>query len=90
MYWEVVLKAMKGALSVDRLDSWWPDAIDQLAATALFLKPEHVSHLTALPSIHRDPFDRALIVQAMVEDLALVTIDAVIPRYARGRFRVIG
>jgi PIN domain nuclease of toxin-antitoxin system len=45
--------------------------------------------LLSLPSVHRDPFDRALIAQAMVEGLALLTTDSIIPRYATFAFRVI-
>lgn len=89
VYWEVLLKTMKGALDVGDPRTWWLDAIDQLAATPLVLRPEHVSEVSALPPIHKDPFDRVLIAQAMVEDLTLLTKDEEIPRYASDRFRVI-
>jgi PIN domain nuclease of toxin-antitoxin system len=88
-YWEVLLKTMKGALDVGDPRTWWLDALDQLAATPLVLRPEHVSEVSALPPIHRDPFDRVLIAQAMVEDLTLLTKDAEIPRYASDRLRVV-
>jgi PIN domain nuclease of toxin-antitoxin system len=39
--------------------------------------------------IHQDPFDRALIGQATVEGLALVTTDREIAKYASERFRVV-
>ena len=42
-----------------------------------------------LPPIHKDPFDRMLIAQAMAADLVLVTTDREIPKYASGRFRVL-
>jgi len=41
----------------------------------------HAAEIASLPDIHRDPFDRILIVQAMVEGLQLVTSDAIIARY---------
>jgi PIN domain nuclease of toxin-antitoxin system len=34
-----------------------------------------------LPPIHKDPFDRILIAQAMVEGITLLTADAVIAQY---------
>jgi PIN domain nuclease of toxin-antitoxin system len=34
-----------------------------------------------LPLIHKDPFDRILIAQAMVEGITLLTADPVIARY---------
>ncbi len=88
VYWEVLLKTMKGALDVGDPRTWWLDALDQLAATPLVLRPEHVSEVSALPPIHKDPFDRVLIAQAMVDDLTLLTRDEEIPRYASERFRV--
>jgi len=89
VYWEVLLKSMKGVLKIGDPRAWWADALDQLAATPLALRPEHVAGVYTLPPIHRDPFDRVLIAQATVEDLTLVTTDAEIPRYASERFRVV-
>ena len=88
-YWEVVLKTMKGNLVVGDPRAWWLDALDQLAANPLALRPEHIAGVYGLPPIHKDPFDRALIAQAMAEDLTLVTTDALIPRYASERFQVL-
>lgn len=89
VYWEVLLKTMKGALDVGEPRTWWLDALEQLAATPLVLRPEHVSEVSALPPIHKDPFDRILIAQAIVEDLTLVTKDEEISHDASDRFRVI-
>lgn len=89
VYWEVLLKSMKGALRIGDPRTWWRDAIEQLAATPLALRPEHVAGVYDLPPIHRDPFDRVLIAQAAAEDLTLVTTGGEIPRYASERFRVI-
>ena len=88
-YWEVLLKSMKGNLNVGDPRTWWLDALDQLAATPLALRPEHIAGIYTLPPIHKDPFDRVLIAQATVEDLELVTTDGEIPRYASARFRVV-
>lgn len=89
VYWEVLLKSMKGALKVGHPHTWWLEALEQLAATPLALRPEHVAEVYSLPLIHKDPFDRALIAQATVERLTLVTTDGEISRYASERFRVI-
>jgi PIN domain nuclease of toxin-antitoxin system len=35
----------------------------------------------SLPPIHKDPFDRLLIAQAIVEGITLLTADATIARY---------
>jgi PIN domain nuclease of toxin-antitoxin system len=88
-YWEVLLKSMKGALDVGDPRTWWADALDQLAADPLLLRPEHITRLYELPPIHRDPFDRMLIAQAISEDVELVTTDRDIPKYAYQRLRVL-
>jgi PIN domain nuclease of toxin-antitoxin system len=89
VYWEVLLKSMKGALKVGHPHTWWLEALEQLAATPLALRPEHVAEVYNLPLIHKDPFDRVLIAQATVEELTLVTTNGEISRYASERLRVI-
>jgi PIN domain nuclease of toxin-antitoxin system len=81
-YWEVLLKSMKGKLDVGDPRRWWADALNQLAAAPLLLRPEHVAGVFALGAHHQDPFDRALIAQAIAEGLTLVSSDAEIARYA--------
>jgi PIN domain nuclease of toxin-antitoxin system len=88
-YWEVMLKSMKGALDVGDPRAWWFDALEQLAATPLVLRPQHVAGVYALPPVHKDPFDRMLIAQATSEGLALVTTDGEIARYASKGLRVV-
>ena len=46
---------------------------------------EHAAAAAALPAVHRDPFDRMLIAQAIAERLTVVTADAVFRRYKRLR-----
>ena len=81
---------MSGKLDVGDPRAWWFDALEQLAATPLALRPEHVAAIHSLPLIHKDPFDRVLIAQATVEGLALVSGDAEIMRYASKNLKVIG
>jgi PIN domain nuclease of toxin-antitoxin system len=85
-----MLKSMKGTLDVGDPRAWWFDALDQLAATPLTLRPQHVSGVYALPLIHKDPFDRMLLAQATSEGLALVTIDAEMARYASKSLQIVG
>jgi hypothetical protein len=51
-------------------------------------RSEHVSEIHGLPPIHKDPFDRALIAQAMAENLTVAT-DVEIPKYTSERFRTL-
>ena len=88
-YWEVMLKSMKGKLDVGDPRHWWQEALEQLNARVLALRPEHIGAICRLPPIHKDPFDRMLIAQATVEGLALVSSDRNIARYASKSLRVI-
>ena len=88
-YWEVMVKAMRGSLDVGDTRDWWRETVDDLGLQALLFRPEHVAAIYHLPPIHQDPFDRALIAQATVEGLALVTTDSEIPKYGSDRFQVI-
>ena len=88
-YWEVMIKSRKGKLDVGDPRVWWHEALEQLAATVLPLRPEHVAAVYGLAPIHKDPFDRMLIAQATVEGLALVSADAEVRRYASKSLRIV-
>ena len=79
--WELVLKARKpGALLADPL-SWWDRYVTQSHIPVLALRTAHILALAGLPDLHKDPFDRILMAQALAEDLVLVTRDANLSRY---------
>ena len=88
-FWEVMVKSRKGNLDVGDPRVWWKEALHVLALTPLAFRAEHVAEIYDLPFHHADPFDRALIAQAIAEDLTLLTSDAEIRRYTNDRFRVI-
>jgi PIN domain nuclease of toxin-antitoxin system len=84
-----MLKSMKGKLDVGDPRVWWQEALEQLAATPLLLRPQHVAAVQGLAPIHKDPFDRMLIAQATVEELVLVSSDAAVRRYGSKGLRVV-
>jgi PIN domain nuclease of toxin-antitoxin system len=88
-YWEVMIKSMRGTLDVGDPRQWFGETTEALGLQSLLYRPEHVAGLFLLPPIHQDPFDRALIAQAMAEELTFLTTDAIVPRYASREFRVI-
>ena len=51
-------------------------------AQELTIQSEHVIATAALPAIHKDPFDRLLIAQAISEPLQLITSDALLSEYS--------
>jgi PIN domain nuclease of toxin-antitoxin system len=80
-YWEVVMKAGKGLLTIPDIPTWWTRATELTAAHVLPIRASHVTALAALPELHRDPFDRILIAQAIAEGLEFVTGDEAIRAY---------
>jgi len=80
--WELCIKISLGKLE---LADGWPRIIEtQMEKNAiewLPLRPEHPLGLLSLPFIHRDPFDRLLICQALREELALITSDVLMSKY---------
>src|SRR5688572_18959724 len=66
--WEIQVKAMLGKLVVRRpLKQMVTDQEQKNGLELLPVTAEHVYQLSALPSHHKDPFDRLLIAQAQVE-----------------------
>lgn len=47
----------------------------------LHIEPRHTGVLTTLPFHHKDPFDRLLVAQAMVEAIPIVSVDAALHPY---------
>ena len=57
------------------------EAVRESGMVLLDITLDHAATAAALPRIHRDPFDRMLIAQAMRERLTLVTRDPAFRRY---------
>jgi PIN domain nuclease of toxin-antitoxin system len=55
--------------------------IDDNGFEVLPLSTEHAIELSSLEFIHRDPFDRMIIAQAIIENLTIVTKDEQIQKY---------
>ncbi|MBD2514777.1 type II toxin-antitoxin system VapC family toxin [Nostoc sp. FACHB-973] len=80
--WELQIKSQLGKLN---LSSSLPNFIEtQQRVNNLEILPIELTHiyaLEALPSHHRDPFDRILIAQAIVEKIPLLSVDAIFDVY---------
>ena len=81
--WEIVIKTQLGKLPLPDPPAQF--ITSRMAANGFVLLPlrlEHALQVYNLPLHHRDPFDRILIAQAQVENLPILTIDALIRQYA--------
>jgi PIN domain nuclease of toxin-antitoxin system len=45
------------------------------------ISSEHAAGVQSLPLVHKDPFDRLLIAQSLVEGMPLVTMDPLLSQY---------
>lgn len=80
--WEIAVKTSLGKLELPpQLDAWLPAEIDAAGLRLLPIDLEHTLGVEALPHHHRDPFDRLLIAQALVDGLTIVTADRVFALY---------
>jgi PIN domain nuclease of toxin-antitoxin system len=80
--WEIAIKYSLGKIELaERPDRFVPKHRALLGAAVLTLEEESALHVTRLPEIHRDPFDRILICQAIVHGMVLLTPDEQISRY---------
>ncbi len=79
--WEIAIKTQLGKLTLHRpLDEIVQDQAAQ-GIRILAFGAAHVLQISKLPDHHKDPFDRALIAQSMVERATLVTKDSAMSAY---------
>jgi PIN domain nuclease of toxin-antitoxin system len=79
--WEIAIKHAKGLADFSADPSLMRSSMLQNGYTELDVLGRHVIAIAGLPPIHKDPFDRLLIAQAIVEGITLLTADPVIARY---------
>ncbi len=80
--WEMIIKSTLGKLSLPASpETFIRNQLDLHEITTLYITIEHTFALAALPMIHKDPFDRMLIAQAIYENLTLITDDPTIKQY---------
>jgi PIN domain nuclease of toxin-antitoxin system len=80
-YWELALKKGRQTAPVLEPAAWWERYITRPAVEVLPVRVAHADRLDALPEVHRDPFDRMLVAQALAEECALVSRDGILARY---------
>ena len=80
--WEVIIKHDLGKLPLPQSpEIYIPDERRRHQIKSLSLHENAVKELANLTVLHRDPFDRILICQALASDLTVVTVDPQIQNY---------
>lgn len=80
--WEIAVKERSGKLVLPMpVWAFLLESRERLGIQSLSIQESAVAHVAKLPDIHRDPFDRMLVCQAIEHNLTIVTSDAQIQRY---------
>jgi PIN domain nuclease of toxin-antitoxin system len=82
-YWEIAIKVNLKKLDLHApYDDFMQRGIVGNDFEILPIEARHTSLLTTLPLQHRDPFDRLMVAQAIVEGIPLVSADAILDQYS--------
>ena len=80
--WEITVKYQLGKLVLPESPrTYIPRKRQDHQIESLSLNEDAIQHLSNLPDVHRDPFDRMLICQAIQEGMVLLTPDPLIQQY---------
>jgi PIN domain nuclease of toxin-antitoxin system len=81
-YWEIAIKISIGKYSLPEPYAIFMEREISLNNFLILpIEPKHTAVITTLPFYHKDPFDRLLVAQALVEDLLVISADAVLDQY---------
>ncbi|PLZ07941.1 type II toxin-antitoxin system VapC family toxin [Fischerella thermalis] len=81
--WEAIVKYQLGKLPLpEHPETYLPKQRDLHQIASLALDEGSVIQLAKLPPLHRDPFDRMLICQALQNGLTIATVDTAIRAYS--------
>lgn len=80
-WWEIAVKTSIGKLQGD-VARMRAEAMDVSGFLELPVKGGHAEALSTVPLLHRDPFDRMLVAQALSEPMRLLTGDSQLARYS--------
>jgi PIN domain nuclease of toxin-antitoxin system len=79
--WEVAIKTGRGHADFHVPPLLLRETLLDSGYEELAVMGNHAVAVAGLPQIHKDPFDRLLIAQAVVEGITLLTADATVARY---------
>jgi PIN domain nuclease of toxin-antitoxin system len=84
--WEMAIKVSLGKLDLTQpFDLFIPNQLLLNDITLLDITISHTLRVATLPFHHRDPFDRLLIAQSLVEVMPIIGIDSVFDAYGANR-----
>jgi PIN domain nuclease of toxin-antitoxin system len=80
--WEIAIKAGLKKLNLgEPATTFLPRELSTNGFDLLEIALAHATFVESLPPYHKDPFDRLLVAQAIIENLPLVSADAILDQY---------
>jgi PIN domain nuclease of toxin-antitoxin system len=80
--YEIAVKVALGRLTLpEPVDLYVPSRIAAFGYEPLMVDVPHALRAAALPVVHRDPWDRLLVGQALIEGIPIITADPAIGQY---------
>jgi PIN domain nuclease of toxin-antitoxin system len=80
--WEIAIKVSLEKLTLEApVDRFIPEQLAVNSFSLLSIEFAQVARVARLPFHHRDPFDRLLAGQALIDDLTVVSADPIFRRY---------
>jgi PIN domain nuclease of toxin-antitoxin system len=80
--WEMAIKAALGKLVLpESVERYVPARLAAQGMGTLPVLPAHALRVATLPPLHRDPFDRLIVAQALIEELPVLTADPQLAAY---------
>ena len=80
--WEIAIKVSLNKLHLPKgYEELFPHSVSESGLSLVSIEPRHLAAVSKLPFHHRDPFDRLLIAQALVEGLTVVSGDSAFSAY---------
>jgi PIN domain nuclease of toxin-antitoxin system len=84
--WEIAIKISLGKYALPTpFESFWTEQFQTNDFTLLPIAVPHDAKVVAFPFHHRDPFDRLIIAQALVEKIPIVSSDKLFDQYGTNR-----
>lgn len=80
--WEMAIKLSLGKLEINTSYQDLPKLMWENGIEILAIEFEHFEYLINLPFHHKDPFDRIIITQSIIEKMPLISIDASFKYYS--------
>jgi PIN domain nuclease of toxin-antitoxin system len=80
--WEIAIKAGLGRLNLQEPSATYiPNALARAKFSILSITPGHATAVEHLPHHHRDPFDRLIVSQAIVDGVPVISSDSQLDAY---------